>query len=104
LRRIAGADKVPSSNNATPTTDYQELNMKTEFTRNNKDNIATSTLVAITLFALASGVFNSRPAAASHTGETITQKMDAIVVTGTRAPDAILDTIVVTASRKIDHA
>ena len=78
--------------------------MKTEFSRSNKDNIATFTLVAITLFALASGVFNSRPAAASHTGETIAQKMDTIVVTATCAPDAILDTIVVTASRKIDHA
>jgi hypothetical protein len=78
--------------------------MKTEFSRSNKDNIATLTLVVITLFALASGVFNSRPASANHRAEVIAQKMDTIVVTASRAPDAILDTIVVTASRKTDHA
>ena len=78
--------------------------MKTEFTRNNKDNIATLALVAITLFALASGAFNSRPAAASHHGEIIAQQLDTIVVTASRAPDMILDTIVVTASRKTEHA
>ncbi len=78
--------------------------MKTEFTRNHKDNVATFTLVAITLFALVSGVFNSRPASASHNVDIVAQKMNTIVVTASRAPDAILETIVVTASRKTDHA
>ncbi len=78
--------------------------MKTQFSRSNKDNIATVTLVVITLFALASGVFNSRPAAANHPAELAVQKMDAIVVTASRAPDMMLETIVVTASRKSDHA
>ena len=78
--------------------------MKTQFSRNNKDNIATITLVVITLFALASGVFNSRPASANHTPEFAVQKMDAIVVTASRAPDTMLETIVVTASRKSSHA
>ena len=78
--------------------------MKTQFSRNNKDNIATITLVVITLFALASGVFNSRPASATHTAEFAVQKMDAIVVTASRAPDTMLETIVVTASRKSNHA
>ncbi len=78
--------------------------MKTQFSRSNKDNIATVTLVVITLFALASGVFNSRPAAANHAEELAVQKMDAIVVTASRAPDMMLDTIVVTASRKSNHA
>ena len=78
--------------------------MKTQFSRSNKDNIATITLVVITLFALASGVFNSRPAVANHTAEIALQKMDAIVVTASRAPDTMLETIVVTASRKSNHA
>ena len=78
--------------------------MKTQFTRSNKDNIATFTLVVISLFALASGVFNSRPAAANHTAELAVQIMDAIVITTSRAPDMMLETIVVTASRKSNHA
>ena len=78
--------------------------MKTQFTRSNKDNIATVALITITLFALASGVFNSRPAAANHTAEAAVQKMDAIVVTASRAPDMMLETIVVTASRKSNNA
>lgn len=78
--------------------------MKTQFTRSNKDNIATFTLVVISLFALVSGVFDSRPAAANHTAELAVQKMDAIVITTSRAPDMMLETIVVTASRKSNHA
>ena len=78
--------------------------MKTQFTRSNKDNIATVALITITLFALVSGVFNSRPAAANHTAKLAVQKMDAIVVTASRAPDMMLETIVVTASRKSNHA
>ena len=78
--------------------------MKTQFTRGNKDNIATVALITITLFALVSGVFNSRPAAANHAAELAVQKMDAIVVTASRAPDMMLETIVVTASRKSNHA
>ena len=74
--------------------------MKTEFTRSNKDNIATATLVAVTLFALASGLFNSSPAAANHETEVAVQKLDTIVVSASRGPDATLDTIYVTASRK----
>ena len=82
--------------------------MKTEFSRSNKDNFTTLALIGITLFALASGVFNSRAASANHStdvsAEVIAQTMAPIVVTASRAPDTILDTIVVTASRKTDHA
>ena len=81
--------------------------MKTAFTlntRSNKDNIATATLVAIGLFALASGVFTSSPAVANHASDVAVQKLDTIVVTASRAPDARLDTIVVTASRKTSQA
>ncbi len=77
--------------------------MKTEFIRSNKDNVATSTLVAITLFALVTGVFNSGPAEANRPADAV-QKMDAIVVTASRSADIKLDTIVVTASRKISRA
>ncbi len=82
------------------TTDPKEIHMKTEFFRSNKDNVATSTLVAIMLFATASGVFNSSPAEANRSADAI-QKMDTIVVTASRSADIRLDTIVVTASRKI---
>ena len=78
--------------------------MKTEFIRSNKDNVATSTLVAITLFALMSGVFNSNPASARHASDVAVQKMDTIVVTASRGADVKLDTIYVTASRKIARA
>ena len=73
-------------------------------TRSNKDNIATAALLAISLFALASGMFTSKPAVANHAAIVAVQKMDAIVVTASRAPDATLDTILVTASRKFSHA
>ena len=76
--------------------------MKTAFTSNNKDNIAIATLIAVSLFAIASGLFNSNKAVAN---EAVTvQRLDTIVVTASRAPDVRLDTIVVTASRKIDRA
>jgi len=81
--------------------------MKTAFTlntRSNKDNIATATLVAVSLFALASGIFTSNPAVANLAADVAVQKLDTIVVTASRAPDARLDTIVVTASRKTSQA
>ena len=73
-------------------------------TRSNKDNIATAALIAVSLFALASGLFNSRPAAANHEADVAIQKMDTIVVTTSRSPDVTFDTIVVTASRKARYA
>ena len=76
--------------------------MKTAFTSNNKDNIAISTLLAVSLFALASGVFNSNQAVAKHV--VTVQKLDTIVVTASRSPDTVLDTMVVTASRKLSRA
>ena len=76
--------------------------MKTAFNSNNKDNIAISILIAASLFALASGLFNSNQAVAQQT--VAVQKFDTVVVTASRSPDAILDTIVVTASRKIYRA
>ncbi len=76
--------------------------MKTALTSNNKDNIAISILIAASLFALACGLFNSNQAVAQQT--VAVQKFDTIAVTAFRAPDAILDTIVVAASRKINRA
>lgn len=76
--------------------------MKTAFTSNNKDNIAITTLIAVGLFVVASGLFSNNAAVASQA--VAVQKFDTIVVTASRAPDVRLDTIVVTASRKIDRA
>ena len=75
--------------------------MKTAFI-SNIDNIAISTILAVSLFALASGLFNSNDAVASQA--VAVQKLDTIVVTASRAPDAALDTMVVTASRKTHRA
>ena len=76
--------------------------MKTAFTSNNKDNIAIATLIAVSLFAIASGLFNSNKAVAN---EAVTvQRLDTIVVTASRTPVTILDTMVVSASRKINRA
>ncbi len=76
--------------------------MKTAFTSNNKDNIAITTLLAVSLFALASGVFNSNQAVTKQA--VAVQKLDTIVVTASRTPDAVFDTMAVTASRKMNRA
>ena len=76
--------------------------MKTTFNSSNKDNIAISTLVAAGLFVLASGLFSSN-AVIAHEAVAV-QKLETIVVTASRAPDAVLDTMIVTASRKISRA
>ena len=78
--------------------------MKTEFTRNNKDNVATAALVAITLFTITIGLFNSNLAVANDEADVAVQKLDTIVVTASRGPDATLDTIHVTASRNNTRA
>ena len=76
--------------------------MKTAFNSSNKDNIAISAILAVSLFALASGLFNSNAAVANQAAAV--QILDTIVVTASRAPDAVLDTMVVTASRKQHRA
>ena len=76
--------------------------MKTAFTSNNKDNIAISTLIIVSLFVIAIGLFNSNKTVAKHVVNV--QKLDTIVVTASRSPDAVLDTMVVTASRKMSRA
>lgn len=75
--------------------------MKTAFTSNNKDNAAITTLLAVILFALISGVFHSSQTVAKHAVGV--QKLDAIVVTASRAPDTVLDIVVITASRDINR-
>ena len=76
--------------------------MKTAFTSNNKDNIAITTLIAVSLFAIASGLFSSNKAVANE-ADTV-QRLDTIVVTASRVPVTVLDTMLVTASRKNDRA
>lgn len=73
--------------------------MKNAFATSNKDNVATSTILAVSLFAIASGVFTSNPAVAKHATTAAIQKMDTIVVTAQRTPAATLETMIVTASR-----
>ena len=73
--------------------------MKTAFNNSNKDNVATSAILAVSLFVVASGLFISNPEVAGHA--VAVKKVDTIVVTASRAPDIRLDTIVVTASRRI---
>ena len=76
--------------------------MKTTFNSTNKDNIAISTLVVASLFVLASGLFSSNAVIATEA--VALQKLETIVVTASRTPDAVLDTMIVTASRKISRA
>ena len=78
--------------------------MKTQFTSSNKDNIGIATILAVSLFAITSGLFLSNPAVANQAAPVVVQKMDTIVVTASRAPDATLETIVVTASRNISQS
>ena len=78
--------------------------MKTAFNTSNKDNVGIATILAVSLFALASGLFVSNPAVANHAAPAVVQKMDPIVVTASRAPDATLETIVVTDSRNISQS
>ena len=75
--------------------------MKTTFTNSNKDNLAISTFIAAGLLVLASVLFNSNPVIAQEA--VAVQKLETIVVTASRAPDAVFDTMVVTASRKISQ-
>lgn len=72
--------------------------MKTAFNSNNKDDIAITTVIAAGLLILASGLFSGNAAIANETVEVRT--FDTIVVNASRSPDAVLDTIIVTASRK----
>ena len=76
--------------------------MKTAFTSNNKDNVAISTVIAAGFLILASGLFGNNAAVANETVNV--QKLDTIVVTASRSPDAVLDTMNVTASRKLSRA
>ena len=78
--------------------------MKTAFNSSDKDNVGIATILAVSLFATASGLFVSNPAVAKHATPVVVQKMDTIVVTAARAPDAPLDTIVVTVSRIISQS
>ncbi len=82
--------------------------MKTEFNSSNKDNVAIATIVAAGLFVLTTGLFNSNATVANPVVNTnadaIVQTMGAIVVTAQHLPVVMLDTMVVTASRRANQA
>lgn len=77
--------------------------MKTDIT-SSKDNIASATILAVTLFFVTMGVFSNAPVAANHTARATIQKLDTLVITVSRTPDATLETMAVTASRKARDA
>ena len=81
-----------------------KIETKNEFTSSNKDNIGIATILAVSLLAVASGVFASKPAVAYDATPTAIQKLDTIIVTAPRAPDTTLETIVVTASRNTSQS
>lgn len=86
--------------------------MKTEFTlskASNKDNIATAAVIAIGLFAAASGLFTSdqaeaTPAVPAPAAVNAVQKLEPIVVTAPRIKRTVLETVVVTAPRQTSQA
>lgn len=81
--------------------------MKTEFTLSklsNKDNIATSAVLAVTFLAITAGLFTSTSAVASRAPVAGVQKMETIVVTASRVAPVMLETIIVTAPRNRSHA
>ena len=80
--------------------------MKTEFTSSNKDNVAIATIFAAGLLVLTTGLFNNNAVVTNpnHNADAVVQTMGAIVVTAQRLPVVTLDTMVVTASRKITQA
>ncbi len=82
--------------------------MKTELTSSNKDNVSMATVLAAGLLVLTTGLFNSNAFVAnpnpSHNADAVVQTMGAIVVTASRTPVVMLDTMVVTASRKTSQA
>ena len=85
--------------------------MKTEFTLSkpsNKDNIATATVLAISLFAVIGGLFTSLQAEATPatpvTATVAVQRLEPIVVTAPRIARTSLETIVVSVPRSTRHA
>ena len=81
-----------------------KIETKNEFTSSNKDNVGIATILVVSLFAVANGVFISKSATANHATHAAVQKLDIIVVSASRVPDATLDAIVVTALRKISQS
>lgn len=80
--------------------------MKTAFTTNLKDNVASAVLLAATFIAIAGSIINSNDAHAVKAAPQLeVQKMDAILVTASRLEQvARMETIVVTASRHVEAA
>lgn len=77
--------------------------MNTFNTRSNKDNIASATILSVSLLFVAGGLFNSNHAEAAT--KAAVQKMDTITVTATRiAPAVKMETMVVTAPRSTSQA
>lgn len=76
--------------------------MNTINTRSNKDNIASATILAVSLLFVAGGLFNSNAAEAAP--KAAVQKLDTITVTAPRIKTTKLETMVVTAPRVTSQA
>lgn len=76
---------------------------KIEFENGNKDNVGIAIILAVSFFAVANGIWASKPESANQLTHTAVQKIDAIVVTASRMPDAVRGTIVLAASRTRHH-
>ena len=76
--------------------------MNTINTRSNKDNIASATILAVSLLFAAGGLFNSNAAEAAP--KTAVQKLETITVTAPRIKHATLETMMVTAPRLTSQA
>jgi hypothetical protein len=76
--------------------------MNTINTRSNKDNIASATILAVSLLFVAGGLFNSSAAEAAP--KAAVQKLETITVTAPRIKTTKLETMVVTAPRVTSQA
>ncbi len=77
--------------------------MKSQFTTNLKDNVASAILLTATFVAIVGGIVTSNNAHADKAVQMETQIMETIVVTAPRIAQIVkMDAIIVTASRHAD--
>ena len=77
--------------------------MKSQFTTNLKDNVASAILLSATFIAIVGSIVNSNNAHADKAAQMEMQTMETIVVTAPRNAQIVkMDAIIVTASRHVD--
>lgn len=79
--------------------------MKSQFTTNLKDNVASAILLAATFIAIVGSIVTSNNAHADKAAQMELQRMEPIVVTAPRNEQIVkMDAIIVTASRHAEPA